>query len=115
MSREHDPFIGRQLGNYQVQSILGEGGMARVYKAYHPRLHREVAIKIILSQIADRADFQVRFEREAQVVALRPAEVQLLLLLEEPLSAQDVDDFLLAFQEAVAREQVIGQFAGVDG
>jgi serine/threonine protein kinase len=69
MSKENDSLIGKQLGAYQVQSSLGEGGMARVYKAYHPRLRREVAIKVILAEIADRAGFQVRFEREAQMVA----------------------------------------------
>jgi len=69
MSRAYDSLIGKQLGAYLVQSSLGEGGMARVYKAYHPRLRREVAIKVILAQIADREGFQVRFEREAQVVA----------------------------------------------
>lgn len=69
MSTEHDALIGKQLGDYQIQSSLGEGGMARVYKAYHPRLRREVAIKVILSQIAAREGFQARFEREAQVVA----------------------------------------------
>jgi serine/threonine protein kinase len=69
MSTEHDSLIGKQLGAYLVQSSLGVGGMARVYKAYHPRLRREVAIKVILAQIADREGFQARFEREAQVVA----------------------------------------------
>ena len=66
---ENDPFIGQQIGAYTIQSKLGEGGMALVYKAYHARLRREVAIKVILSQIAQQADFRVRFEREAQLVA----------------------------------------------
>lgn len=66
---EDDALIGQRLGAYLVQSKLGEGGMARVYKAYHARLRREVAIKVILSQIAEQADFKVRFEREAQLVA----------------------------------------------
>ncbi|HEY1352045.1 MAG TPA: protein kinase [Ktedonobacteraceae bacterium] len=69
MSTEHDLLIGKQLGAYLVQSSLGVGGMARVYRAYHPRLRREVAVKVILAQIADREGFQARFEREAQVVA----------------------------------------------
>ncbi len=69
MNRESDPLIGKSLGAYQVQGSLGEGGMARVYKAYHPRLRREVAIKVIHSQVADREGFQARFEREAQVIA----------------------------------------------
>jgi len=43
--------------------------MARVYKAYHTRLRREAAIKIILSDIAHDANFQARFEQEAQLIA----------------------------------------------
>ena len=66
---ESDPLIGQQLGAYHIQSKLGEGGMARVYKGYHPRLRREVAIKVILSQIADQEGFKARFEREAQLIA----------------------------------------------
>ncbi len=66
---ENDPFIGQQIGAYSIQSKLGEGGMARVYKGYHARLKREVAIKVILSQIADKEGFKARFEREAQLIA----------------------------------------------
>jgi len=66
---ENDPLIGRQLGAYLIQTRLGEGGMARVYKAYHARLRRDVAIKVILAQIAGQAGFQTRFEQEAQVIA----------------------------------------------
>ncbi len=66
---ERDPLIGRHLGAYQIQLKLGEGGMARVYKAYHARLRRDVAIKVILAQIAGQGDFRTRFEREAQLVA----------------------------------------------
>src|SRR5205085_7153767 len=66
---QNDPMVGQQLGAYLIQSKLGEGGMARVYKAYHARLRRDVAIKVILSQIADHEGFRVRFEREAQLVA----------------------------------------------
>lgn len=66
---EQDPLLGKQIGAYHIQSKLGEGGMARVYKAYQTRLRRDVAIKVILSQIADQADFRARFEREAQLIA----------------------------------------------
>lgn len=62
-------MIGKQLGAYHIQSKLGEGGMARVYKAYHERLRRDVAIKVILSQIAEQTGFKARFEREAQLIA----------------------------------------------
>jgi serine/threonine protein kinase len=66
---EDDSLIGEQLGAYLIQVKLGEGGMAMVYKAYQARLRRDVAIKVILSEVADHADFQVRFEREAQLIA----------------------------------------------
>src|SRR5205823_764863 len=66
---ENDPLIGTQLGAYFIQSKLGEGGMAQVYKAYHARLRREVAIKVILPQVADKSGFRERFEREAQLIA----------------------------------------------
>ena len=68
---QRDPFIGKQLGAYLIQSRLGEGGMARVYKAYHARLRRDVAIKVIATHrhSDDHADFQARFEREAQLIA----------------------------------------------
>ena len=66
---ENDALIGKQLGAYHIQSKLGEGGMARVYKAYHARLRRDVAIKVILSQIAEQTGFKARFEREAQLIA----------------------------------------------
>lgn len=66
---EHDPLVGKQLGAYLIQRKIGEGGMAQVYKAYHARLRRDVAIKVILPQVADKAGFRERFEREAQLVA----------------------------------------------
>src|SRR5437660_4647891 len=66
---ENDPLIGTQLGAYFIQSKLGEGGMAKVYKAHHARLRREVAIKVILPQVADKSGFRERFEREAQLIA----------------------------------------------
>jgi TolB-like protein/predicted Ser/Thr protein kinase len=54
---------GSQLGPYQILSLLGAGGMGRVYKAFDARLHREIAIKIA----AER--FSERFDREARTIA----------------------------------------------
>jgi serine/threonine protein kinase len=66
---ERDELIGTWLGQYQVLEQLGEGGMARVYKAMQPRLKRYVAIKVILPEAAARPGFRERFEREAQLIA----------------------------------------------
>ncbi len=62
-------LVGRTLGKYQIVELLGKGGMAEVYKAYHPRLNRYVCIKILHSYLAEGEDFLARFEREARAVA----------------------------------------------
>src|SRR5258706_2686349 len=60
---------GQTLGQYQVLAPLGAGGMARVYRAYHPQLERYVAIKVLRDDLAAGPEFMARFRREAQSVA----------------------------------------------
>src|SRR5215216_6144925 len=59
-----------KIGIYEVKSELGRGGMATVYKAYDPRFEREVAVKVLPSELL-HADpqFRLRFEREAKIIA----------------------------------------------
>jgi len=60
---------GQTLGKYTVLEPLGSGGMARVYRAYHPKLDRYVAIKVLRSDLVDDPMFLSRFRHEAQAVA----------------------------------------------
>jgi serine/threonine-protein kinase len=60
---------GTELGRYKVMERLGRGGMAEVYKGYHQKLDRHVAIKVLHSYLAEGEDFLARFEREARSVA----------------------------------------------
>src|SRR5438270_1091199 len=66
-----DPLIGKQLGDYVIQDLLGRGGMARVYKGYDERLQRFAAVKVINSDFAtaDQAEYAERFRREARAIA----------------------------------------------
>lgn len=68
-----DPLIGRMLGDYRVVSLLGRGGMARVYRGYDPKLERNAAIKVIdahlLSSIESEDEYRQRFRREARSIA----------------------------------------------
>ena len=64
------PFVvGETVGPYQVLEQLGQGGMATVFKAYHPSLDRYVAIKALHPAFMEDPNFLARFQREARVVA----------------------------------------------
>ena len=60
---------GRRLGPYEILSAIGAGGMGEVYKARDTRLDRTVAIKVLPTHLADRAELRERFEREAKTIA----------------------------------------------
>ncbi len=60
---------GENIGPYRIIEQLGSGGMATVYKAYHPALDRYVAIKIMHPAFKADPQFFERFQREARVVA----------------------------------------------
>ncbi|MBN1427163.1 MAG: serine/threonine-protein kinase [Anaerolineae bacterium] len=62
-------MIGQKIGQYQIVSVIGQGGMATVYKAYQPAFDRHVAIKVLGSQLSQDSTFVKRFQREAKVVA----------------------------------------------
>ena len=62
-------LIGRQLGAYRVDSLLGAGGMGEVYRARDTKLGRDVAIKILPHAFAGDPERLARFKREAQVLA----------------------------------------------
>ena len=61
--------IGQTIGVYQIESMLGMGGMATVYRAYHPALDRYVALKMMHPLFQQDEGFLSRFTREARIVA----------------------------------------------
>src|SRR5258706_9004245 len=64
------PFAeGETVGPYRITDRLGQGGMATVFRAYHPNLDRYVAIKVLHPSFKEDSSFLVRFQREAQIVA----------------------------------------------
>src|SRR4051812_16853101 len=60
---------GTQIGVYEIKSLIGKGGMGEVYRAWDPRLGREVAIKILSERLIENQDAFSRFKREARVLA----------------------------------------------
>lgn len=60
----HTELVGRQLGPYRIRELLGQGGMASVYKALTPN-HQWVALKVLPPVLAQDPNFKERFKREA--------------------------------------------------
>lgn len=60
---------GQDLGKYRILESLGRGGMAQVYKAYHPSLDRYVAVKVLRPDLVEETEFLSRFQREARAIA----------------------------------------------
>ncbi len=60
---------GTKLEHYEVQSLLGAGGMGEVYRGHDPRLGRDVAIKVLPHMFSKDPDRLRRFEQEARAAA----------------------------------------------
>lgn len=66
-----DNYVGKTLnGCYEIQEIIGVGGMAVVYKAYDNMSQRTVAIKIMKDEFIADEEFKRRFKNESKAVAL---------------------------------------------
>jgi eukaryotic-like serine/threonine-protein kinase len=60
---------GTKLGPYEIQSLLGAGGMGEVYRARDTRLQRTVAIKILPAHLSSNPELRARFEQEAKSIS----------------------------------------------
>src|SRR5436190_22395001 len=60
---------GQLLGPYEIESLLGAGGMGEVYRARDTRLGRTVVIKVLRAGLAGKPELRDRFEREAHAIA----------------------------------------------
>jgi serine/threonine protein kinase len=64
-----DPILGMKLGDYVVESLAASGGMGLVYRAKHPLLGKQAAVKVLREEYA-RDDEQIsRFLKEAQAIS----------------------------------------------
>jgi serine/threonine protein kinase len=63
------PRVGTDFAGYQVQGIIGRGGMSVVYQAEHPRLARIVALKVLAVELSEDDRFRERFVRESRLAA----------------------------------------------
>ena len=64
-----DPRLGTRLAGYQIQALLGRGGMGVVYLAEQLGPHRPVALKLLLDPATASEAFRERFLRESELAA----------------------------------------------
>lgn len=67
--QQKDDLIGREIDGYEIQTLLGRGGMARVYRGLDIALDRYAAIKVIDSRGEADLDYEDRFKLEARAIA----------------------------------------------
>jgi len=62
--------VGKEsFGHYRLLDVLGRGGMGQVFRAYDATTDRVVALKVLPAHLAEDAEFQERFRREARIAA----------------------------------------------
>ena len=109
---------GTHLGQYEIISPLGAGGMGEVYRARDTKLGRSVALKVLPEAVATHPDRIARFEREAKVLAsLNHPHIAALFGMEESsgrhfLVLELVEGETLA--ERIASPNATGRGLGVD-
>jgi len=64
-----DPLIGSRIGNYEIQGVIGRGGMGVVYRGLQLSMDRPVAIKVISPSLAKDLQVVKRFQREAKLTS----------------------------------------------
>ncbi len=117
-----DHLIGTSLGRYRLDSLLGEGGMGAVFKAYDVTLQRDVAVKIMHPQFVRVGNFRERFLQEARTAARLNypnivqvhdfgQEKELLYIVMEFISGADLQQML---QDLRAHNQWISLAEGVE-
>src|SRR5215475_11781802 len=69
MSPSADLRIGTDLLGYRTEELVGRGGMGVIYRAYDPRLKRNVALKLIAPEFSHDERFRERFLSETELAA----------------------------------------------
>jgi eukaryotic-like serine/threonine-protein kinase len=108
---------GSRFGTYVIGPCIGHGGMARIYRAEHQGLQRQVALKVLIDAVAPGTEGRARFLREARIAAAikHPnvvnifdigVESRIPYLVMELLVGQDLEA-LLQSQSALSEASII--------
>ncbi len=110
--------------NYQIEKVLGEGGMSRVYLGVDPITYQKVAIKELFSHLTQNQEIRDRFRREAQVLAslnhsnivrlIRYEETDKhLYLVQEYIDGNDLYEYIKNYKGAIDEIEAIKLFCEI--
>jgi len=98
-------LIGQKLGQYEVTELLGQGGMATVYKAHQESIDRYVAIKVLPPHAALDEQFIERFQLEAKTIG--SLQHPHILPLYDYGTQEDILYLVMAYVEGGALEDIL--------
>ncbi len=110
-------MIGKKILNYEIKSLLGEGGMGNVYLAEHEQLGRKVAIKMLHPRLTSNESLRERFKNEASAMAhlQHPNIVTLydytesedgLFLIMENVEGHELDHYIKNVTGPIGEEEI---------
>ena len=101
-------MIGMILGDrYELMEVIGEGGMATVYKARDKKLNRLVAVKILKKEFADNTDISQKFKKEATAIA-NLSDMNIVNVLDVGHEEEDnIDYFVMEFVDGKTLKDII--------
>jgi tRNA A-37 threonylcarbamoyl transferase component Bud32 len=117
-------MIGKQILNYRIEKLIGEGGMGNVYLGIHTHIGRKVAIKALNPNLAKNPDLKERFKNEASTLSQlhHPNIVSLydyvetemgIFLVMEYVEGKQMDEYIQTVTGPIPEEKVIPLFCQI--
>jgi serine/threonine protein kinase len=117
-------MIGKQILNYRIEKLIGEGGMGNVYLGIHTHIGRKVAIKALNPNLAKNPDLKERFKNEASTLSQlhHPGIVSLydyvetelgIFLVMEYVEGKQLDEYIQTVTGPIPEDKVIPLFCQI--
>ena len=94
------------IPGYHIKTLIGEGGMAKVYLAVQKSLDRPVAIKVLDASLKEDPIIQQQFEQESTLVA-RLSHPNIIQIIDKGISEQQLAYFVMPYVKSVSLETVL--------
>ena len=103
-------MLGKQILNYRIESLLGEGGMGNVYLGLHTHLNRKVAVKALHPVLARNFEIRERFKNEAS--ALSQLNHPNIVALHDYIEQDNEAYLVMEFVDGIPLDEYIQKVSG---